>query len=232
MRYLGGKSKISKRITECILAHTPNRGHLIEPFVGGGGMLATLGPHFKRATVNDKHPDVAMLWRALSEGWAPPTVISKAQYDELRISNEPSALRGFVGFGVSFGGKWFGGMARTDGRNYAAESARGLMRDMGRLKSVKLTALNGDYEQLTVTRDDVVYCDPPHANTTGYTDAFDSVKFWKWAEKISKVASIYVSEYRAPPKWRSLWACTRTRDMRGDLKSSSQVTEQLFTLPQ
>ena len=59
--------------------------------------------------------------------------IAKAiSYDYIRThKDEDHVLTGFVGFGCSFGGKWFGGYARNaGGTNYAAQSKRSLLKDM------------------------------------------------------------------------------------------------------
>ena len=36
MRYLGGKSRLAKRIGATILEHSNQRGYYIEPMIGGG----------------------------------------------------------------------------------------------------------------------------------------------------------------------------------------------------
>lgn len=227
MRYLGGKSKIAKRTATALLANTFRRQRLIEPFVGGGAMTAALASHFQEVNAFDIHDDLILLWKELQAGWVPPTNISESEYQELRHA-APSALRAFAGFGgASWGGKWFGGYARGDGRNYADESARSLLRDIKNMQNVTFDRL--DYRKITPSKSDVVYSDPPYAGTTEYKDVFNSDEFWTVMEQWATFgAHVFVSEYRAPAFWAPILEITRTRDMKSKLTNAEQVTEKLF----
>jgi len=229
VRYLGGKSKIAKRIAAVILATTNKRKRLIEPFVGGGGTLAVLAPHFQQFIAVDEHRDLILMFKALQDGWEPPSDISETRYKELREA-PASAERGFVGFGPSWGGKWFGGYARGDGRNYADETRRSLLRDRDAWKHGCF--LWADYAAVSAGADDVIYCDPPYDGTTGYSGTpWNRQQFFDTATKWAKSgASVFLSEYDAPEPWECLWEVQRTRDMRGDMKTAEQVTEKLYTL--
>lgn len=49
-------------------------------------------------------------------------------------------LTGFVGFGCSFGGKWFGGYAKNKtNTNYALQSKKSLLKDMATLIDAEFT---------------------------------------------------------------------------------------------
>jgi DNA adenine methylase len=228
MRYLGGKSKIAKKLTMTILAATTQRGRLIEPFMGGGAMAASLAPSFESVDAFDINDDLILMWEALKNGWKPPTNISEEQYKELKNA-KPSALRAFAGFGgASWGGKWFGGYARGDGRNYADESARSLLRDIQKMQNCTFKCL--DYQKIQPLLGDVVYADPPYAGTTEYRDTFDSAQFWETMKMWSMYgADVFVSEYKAPPNWKTLWQVERTRDMKSKFTNAEKVTEKLFT---
>lgn len=227
MRYLGGKSKIARKTAAAILGHTPRRGVLVEPFVGGGAMTEALSPAFELTVARDTHEDLVLLFQALQSGWVPPEHVTETEYAAHRECPVPSALRGFVGFGASFGGKWFGGYARGGERNYASESARSLARQMQAGGNV--VYLQGSYADAFVQPGWVVYCDPPYVGTTGYKDAFCPTTFWRKADAWAAMgAQVYVSEYQAPAHWTPIWEETRTRDMRSDLQTAQQVTERLF----
>jgi DNA adenine methylase len=232
MKYMGGKSRIAKQIAATILASTNERSYYFEPFVGAGSVAAQMVPHFEHSYLSDASPDLIALWTALQQGWEPPEVVTEEMYQHYR--NAPvSAMRGFVGYGCSFGGKWFGGYARNDPRPGRSSSAI----NAGRLLGERMRAVSGasfhnlDYRDLFIPNGSVVYCDPPYAGTTGYgrTGAFDSDEFWKWATALSRYATVYVSEYSAPEGWRSVWSATPRVTMRVD-DNKARATEHLWSL--
>lgn len=231
MQYLGGKSRIAKKIAEVMLTERDPEQHTtyLEPFVGGGAVFATMAPHFDRAIAADTHEDLILMWQAVKEGHMPPHELSEAEYQELRHS-EPSALRAFAGFGCSFGGKWFGGYARPAGsKNYAGTSARSVDRQRPAFREAEI--LRADYREFSPGSDTLVYCDPPYANTTGYsTGDFDSAEFWRtmrgWHDN---GALVFVSECSAPSPWAPAWS--RDVGTRVDLKDSyTSKVESLWSL--
>jgi DNA adenine methylase len=228
MQYLGGKSKISKWLGLSILSNTKQRNRFIEPFCGGGAMTAMLAPYFKDVLASDIHNDLIIMWQALQDGWIPPTTISESLYKELQHA-EPSALRGFAGFALSWGGKWFGGYARGDGGNYAGVGTRSLMRGIKKMSNVKFE--HKDYQDIVIEVGDVVYCDPPYINTTKYSNTFDSNVFWETMVQWSALgASVFVSEYSAPPNWKIIWSMECIPTMKPDFVTTRKVIEKLFTL--
>ena len=53
------------------------------------------------------------MWKALQQGWEPPDLVTFEDYEYVRAhQDENPALTAFVGFGCTFGAKWFGGYAR------------------------------------------------------------------------------------------------------------------------
>lgn len=212
MRYVGGKHRLAKIIAPELTK--TSRGTYVEPFVGGGAILSAVSRSFARVIACDLHQDLILLWKAVQDGWEPPEVITEELYREVK-QQEPSALRGFVGFGATFGGKWFGGYARgrkTDGtpRNYAAETLRNIhkMKQSGAFDDhvefhnvdsiLFMEKLMGD--RSVDLGDTVVYCDPPYVDTQGYsTGLFDTEKFWGLCVSLAEHgAMVYVSEYNIP----------------------------------
>ena len=213
MRYMGGKSRLAKSIRDVILQRVPSPGVTYwEPFVGGCGSFEVIAPEFDKAVGSDTHEDLILMWQQLRAGWTPPTEVSEGEYRQLRDA-EPSALRGFVGFGGSFGGKWFGGDARGgktskgEPRNHQAESARNVLRTRDKLSETDVRFECAGYEEITPTPGDVVYCDPPYKGTTEYRDAgFDSEKFWAWCDSlVDSGVYVFVSEYEAPEGWVEIY---------------------------
>lgn len=80
---------------------------------------------------NDIHPELIIMWRALQKGWIPPSLVSEEDYVKAKAGEGFPFLRGFIGFGCSFGGKWFGGYARdSQERNYALQSKNSVLKQI------------------------------------------------------------------------------------------------------
>lgn len=240
MRYLGGKKRLAKLIKETIMNEVGiGNGHYYEPFIGGGSVGAVMGNSFDYAYYSDIHPDLIAMWNALKDGWQPPTEASKEYYDTLKKDTTVSPERGFIGFGGSFGGKFFNGYARgfqANGspRNYPAESARAVAKDIQGMKAKKETLFTcQSYDEINPTPSSIVYCDPPYENTTGYssTPKFNHEKFWaqakNWAEKGSHV---FVSSYQAPEEWEVLWEKEHRSSVRRGGENRHMTKEKLFTI--
>lgn len=227
---------MAKSIRDVILSRVENTDVTYwEPFVGGCGSFEVIAPAFRRAVGSDIHPDLILMWQSVMDGWVPPTEVSLEQYQELRDS-EPSALRGFAGFGGSFGGKWFGGYARggytSDGtpRNYLAETSRNVFRTVRKLENTRVSFELHSYSEIDPGAGDVVYCDPPYAETTEYTHSgFDSKAFWAWCEdQVAQGVRIFVSEYNAPEGWIEVFR-KETLTHVGLPEDRKKSTEKLFT---
>lgn len=210
MRYVGGKVRIRKWIEDGVLS-VPGAldcTRYVEPFVGGGATFAVLAPRFPYSLAADAHPDLILLWRALVRGWDPPERVSREDYDRLRHA-APSALRGFVGFGASFAGKWFGGYVdcawdehwQRYTKAYPAAARRALL--VAAISFRDADIVRADFTELKVVHDDLVYCDPPYRGTLGYSGTeFDSDRFWSVAASWARSgATVVVSEHAAPIGW-------------------------------
>ena len=132
MKYIGSKNKYAKEILPIILNERKYNQWYVEPFVGG---CNTIDKVTGNRIGNDTHPYLISLFKAIQKGWAPPTEITEQTYKKVRDNKQkyPPEFVGFVGFGCSFSGKWFGGYARGKDnrgsqRNYAAESRRNLLK--------------------------------------------------------------------------------------------------------
>ena len=234
MRYIGGKSRLAKEISGVILENTTERETYYEPFMGGGATLAKIAPNFKKIYASDNHPDLMLMWKAVLDGWEPPTKINEYQYQWLKDS-WPSPVRGFVGFAGSFGGKWFGGYARGnttkgDPRNYLAESARAIEKIRLALEGLDITLACKSYDRWDPIPGSVVYCDPPYANSQGYsTGDFDSAAFWKKMDEWSQTSKVFVSEYQAPEGWTEVWRKDHRRNLALPDQGRPVTVERLFT---
>lgn len=229
MKYMGSKARHAKEMLPIILADRKPGQWYVEPFVGGANMIDKVSGN---RIANDKHPHLIELLKAVSEGWMPPTSISEDTYRLANAQRTVNAITGFIGFGCSYSGKWFGGYARGDdnhgfARNYAAESSRNLMKQAGRLHGVQFHC--GSYDELDIPENSIIYCDPPYAQTTKYaTGGFDHAAFWRWCEeKVSEGHTVFVSEYTAPAGWECVWEKTVNNTLVKDT-GSKQGVERLF----
>lgn len=241
MQYMGGKGMIAKELTDVILSKTNNRDLLIEPFIGGGWMTERLSKHFNRIRAYDTHQDLVLMWQGVLDGsWVPPQEVSRELYNQLRLS-EPSPLRGFVGFGLSFGGKWFGGytgggspseiaakklLKPNQQLDYIGPARRGLLRKADAMRGVVLVE-RSDFSDIEIPNGTVVYCDPPYNNTTSYSVEFDQDVFWTKAATWARQADVFISELDAPPDWEVLWSREKLRTLKAS-SNNDAVVEKLF----
>ena len=181
------------------------------------------------------------MWQALQNGWTPPDVVTKEEYYRVKANmDENPALAGFVGFGCSFGGKWWGGYAKDKrGDDYYGQAKRGLLRNYcANAKSTLTKDLSGlqtatficlDYKDVEIPDGAVVYCDPPYANTTGYTlGKFDTDEFYDYMRQLSKRCDVYISEESAPDDFECVWSQELTRTLDYNKSNQPKKVEKLF----
>ena len=92
-------------------------------------------------------------------------------------------------------------------------------------QNVQIVASADDYCNYVYQDGDVVYCDPPYANTYKYTVDFDNEAFWQWCR--TRDFPVYVSEYRAPEDFISVWSKEKRR-LFSSSKLSANTIEHLF----
>ena len=174
------------------------------------------------------------MWKALQKGWVPPDFVSEETYKDIRENRDkhPPALVGFVGFGCSYSGKWFGGYARGNdskgvARNYTLESKKNVMRQVPKLDGVLF--VEGSFDQIVfLPENSIVYCDPPYEGTTKYKDKLDHRKFWQWCREMAVLGHmVFISEYNAPDDFQCVWEKKVNNTLTKDT-GSKQCIERLF----
>lgn len=229
MRYLGGKSRISTQLSNVVNTTFGERGErvFVSLFCGSCAIESKVNADVK--ILNDKHPYLIAMWKALQNGWIPPEEISKEQYKYIKEhKDEDMALSGFVGFGCSFGGKWFGGLAANKrGDNYCLRANKSVLKDIDGLRNATFLCL--DYKDVEIPQGAIVYADPPYDNTTGYSlGDFDSNEFWDYARKLSETNIVLISEEKAPDDFVSIWHKEQKRMIDNVNKNIFTKTENLF----
>lgn len=241
MRYLGGKSNVAKQIVSAILSSTDSRSAYLEPFLGGCNLFEVTknSSEFRHWGAGDSNIDLILMWKKLATGWIPPEECSREEYNLKRDCGYNSAWRGMVGFGASYGGKFFNGFTSTyvytneelgrvdEFADYWNRSRKAAIRQASSLKDVDLR--HCDYSDWNPKRGTVVYCDPPYQGTTEYKGApnFDSDAFWGvMSEWKSSGVEVFVSELDAPAGWRCIWSKEKINTM--DQNNSKVQVERLF----
>lgn len=227
MRYFGGKSRIAKQISAYINELLKPNQTYIEPFCGACWIVSNICPNRLRIA-GDYHQDLMMMWQELQKGWIPPDTVAEELYNTLKKA-DPGSLRGFVGFGCSNSGKWFGGYARDKtGRNYAMNAKNSVMKKIAKMKTASF--VQSSYENIACPSNSLIYCDPPYINTTGYTTGgFDHIKFWEWVRQKSKDGhTVLVSEYVAPDDFEAALTIQVKTDMKAANHSKIDRVEKLF----
>lgn len=204
MHYLGGKYRKGKQIAGYLnQIRLPGQPYN-EPFCGSLWVTQYIAD--APIYASDKHPFLIATLQSVQAGWVPPYFVGEDEYNFIKDNQDwlPPNLVGFVGFGCSFGGKWFGGYARDrrSDRPYSTQAQKGLLLKVGRVGN------KAQYFVADFLVDDppeegcLIYCDPPYDGTTGYGSIvgdFDSSLFWKRVLELeSRGHTLVVSEYDAP----------------------------------
>jgi len=229
---MGSKNRHAKELLPIILNNRKPEQWYVEPFVGGFNIIDKVDGN---RIANDSAYYLIELFKAIQKGWQPPDSISEKEYQDIRDNSENLEpwLVGFVGFGCSYSGKWFGGYARGNAdngqsRNYCLESKKNILKQYQGLQGIKI--YNVDYEYLDIPDNSIIYCDPPYANTTKYIGGFNYPRFWSWCEKMTKDGhSVFVSEYNAPDNWECVWSKEVHNTLVQDTGSKTGI-EKLFVL--
>lgn len=227
MNYLGGKTRFADALLKVILKNRYEGQVYVEPFVGGANVIWRVGgPRMGR----DINPYLIALYKALQNGYLPPESISEEEYSAIKKQPGQYApeLVAFVAIACSFGGKWFGGMARNAAnRNYCAGSFRALMRQLPGLLGIEFSS--GSYDEMEIPPRSLIYCDPPYRGTTRYRGKlFDSDKFFQWCDqRVSEGHSVFISEYAAPSHWNCVWEKAVSVSLHG--QTGKKAVERLFS---
>ena len=231
MKYLGGKQRLGKHIApilkdlwstyESFFAKSLEA--YLEPFCGSLGVLKNMTDNNSVSILaNDYHPDLIQMWLEIKAGtFVCPTSVSEEEYIAAKLLPSPSALKSFIGFGMSFGGRFFGAYSQKYLNDKPEDFCKEMTNSMKRIGPViqNVTFTNNDYKDLNPVNM-FVYCDPPYAfnkypikyrRSTKKYDVFDNVQFWDQMREWSKTNMVVISEVTAPPDFVNVWEQERYR---------------------
>lgn len=85
---------------------------------------------------------------------------------------------------------------------------------------------SGDYKNLQIPEESIIYCDPPYMNTDSrYARGLSYGEFWQWCrERVYEGHKVCISEYQAPEDFVKIWEKT----LRNNMSSNKKATEKLF----
>jgi len=222
MKYLGGKQRLGKKISpilHLLWDKTRFNGYL-EPFCGSLGVFRHMThlPGARTIAANDYHPDLIALWKEVQKDtFIPPPLVTEEQYNQAKLLESPNAMKAFIGFGMSFGGRFFGAFAPNYVGNkkedFRKEMVNSLNRIAPQIRTSKVKFTNSKYQSLRPKKK-LIYCDPPYEYSkypikyrthVKHYDEFDNDEFWDIMRKWSETNLVVISEMNAPPDFVEIW---------------------------
>lgn len=240
MRYCGSKRRFMKYLLPILTRDLDSQTRFVDLFGGGMNVICEIPISNKIAVDYNKY--MIALWQELQVNGLVniPSFLTEEEYVDIKkayINNNgkyENYLIGYVGSCCSYGGAWFNGYAKfnySKNEDHIKEAYNGLKKHIDNFKFLEQTSfIYSSYEQINLTKNDIVYCDIPYRATKRYETDFDHDRFWKWARETNKkVKHLYVSEYDAPSDFHCIWNMEK-KDGMGKKKGQKQAIkiEKLF----
>lgn len=239
MRYMGGKFRQSKAIVECLRLYVNENTVYVEPFCGGmwsaTQVIKELNP--KECILNDINKPLMLLWaKCIKDGvdWLPvdQTTVENEYQKYRKAQDDNNPLTAWYGIALSFGGKWFGGVARNsrinNDKGYESQR-RSTNKKVEILKNSRVKFMAGSYDNMEIPDGAVVYCDPPYEGRTKahHFEKFDYDKFWQWVRDLSKRCVVFTSCFDCPSDFETVYAWGDTVVRHHASKGSDGTCEKL-----
>lgn len=253
MKFMGSKSKIAKELLAIILKDRQEGQWYVEPMCGGLNMIE----HVKGLCIgNDSNKFLIRMFEVLRvDDTVFPRYIPRTLYNKWRTwyNNKEYekhydgvefdiAMCGWVGWMGSFNGRFFDGgysghsvkcpHSTTDKpkcRDYITEQMENTTKQVKRLNDT-LMLTYGDYTDLRVPDNSIIYCDIPYKNTKQYANSknFDYEKFYDWCVFMkNKGHKVFISEYEMPSdRFECVWNKKVTNSLHQT--NTKRPTEKLF----
>ena len=212
MKYMGSKNRIAKHILPIILKDRKEGQWYVETMVGGANLIDKV--HGNRIGADSHELLIDALKIIRDNPQSLPDLITEDDYSREKGGEFDSPITGYIGFAMSFGGKWFGGYRRdikgTKGciNNMRTQSRRSKQSAVKQSKSIQgVDFICNEYQNLSIPDNSIIYCDPPYAKTTKYKDGdFKHAEFWvKCREWCNDGHQVFISEYSAPEDFVCVW---------------------------
>lgn len=234
MRYMGGKSRIAKKILPLILANREAGQAFYDVCCGGANIIDKVSESPKFAVDNDLYLIAALELIRDNPSFLPKSKAEISESDYKYVRDNPQlvdrGVRGYYGYALSYGAKWFGGWSRDrqGNRDHVAEAYRNAQKQSPKLQNV--TFICADFDKVNYLPNSIIYLDPPYFGTTKYKNAFPHHYFWKWCREMSEQGhQVFVSEYQAPSPFVSIWSKEIASSLTQNTGHKKGI-EQLFTI--
>ena len=230
---MGSKARIAKEIIPIMLRNRKKDQYFFDVCCGGGNLIDKV-PATGINIAADNNLYVVEALRLIQSN---PTSLPKnnkeftlEHYNAIRSGSMEVSIgyKGYVGYALSYGGKWFGGWCRDGAgkRDYIREAYDNAQEQSKRLNNVRI--IHEDLYTNWYPDNSIIYVDPPYKGTTGYGSTFDHDKLWNWVREMTeKDYKVYVSEYEAPPDFKCVWEKRLASSLTADTGSKTAL-ERLF----
>lgn len=238
MRYMGGKERVSKPLTNFINENylKGNDKPFVDLFCGSCNVVTKIDANRLRIA-NDRHKYLIAMWKELQNGWIPPKNCTKEQYYYVKEHMDVKPyVSGFIGFGCSHSGRWMEDSSYASdnsGRNYCLNAHNSVLKKIEKMKDVVF--LNKNYDEVELPLGSIVYCDKPYEGTTPYSirqvGKFNHDRFWEWVRENSDKYTILVSEYKhnIPSDFTIVWEKESKQDLNNKEGIKNKTVEVLVT---
>ena len=239
---MGGKYFLCKEISQIMKSYISPEdvsGYL-EPFCGALNVLIHMNKDYQ-CQASDNHPDLIQLWKDVqNNNFKFPNEMNESIYQECKLLNSPNSLKAFVGFSLSFGGKYFSGYAdkykNNKNENFLKEAIHSIQKIQPKIKNIQFNCQS--YDKLS-PNNLLIYCDPPYQNTkypikyridTKKYDLFDNNKFWDIMRQWSQNNYVFISETTAPNDFIPIWEKKSHRSASQSEKTRYKNQSESFTI--
>lgn len=138
-----------------------------EPFCGMCGVYKHIVDLYEGSNLDylasDIHESLIKMWNALEGGWKPPRIVTREKYKKTENIKGASAEKAYIGFGYSFGGKYFGGYKEYPEYKKRYNNILSLGK---KFKESGVSFVNFSYNDLPMELIEdggwIIYCDPPY----------------------------------------------------------------------
>lgn len=245
MVYMGGKQKLIKYICPIINTYIKENGitDFYDVMCGGANIVVNI--ECENLYANDLSPTLIALlqqaqknfeeieYNSAREEWD----LCYAEYKRLKKNNFkdipeiPLARIGTIEWLGSYCGRGFPGGygVKSEGRDLYNERYCNLKAQSEQTNFSKTKFSCGNYFDLTIPENALIYSDGPYYLTKAYgiNKDFDYEKYYSWLREKSKTNPIFISEQTMPEDFKEVWRKEVKRTLHKDVEGK-RTTEKLF----